>query len=95
MQDPVGLAVADRAQHDRLGLQRPGHVPRCAILCEAMKPVTVYTTETCPFCTSAKTLLAKRKIEYDEINLARDPDGRAELLETHRDDHLPADRDRR
>ena len=25
VQDPIGLAVADRAQHDRLGLQRPGH----------------------------------------------------------------------
>ena len=41
-----------------------------------MKPVTVYTTEHCPFCSSAKSLLAKRKIEYTEINLARDPDGR-------------------
>jgi glutaredoxin 3 len=28
----------------------------------------------------AKTLLAKRGIEYEEINLARDPDGRAELV---------------
>jgi glutaredoxin 3 len=46
-----------------------------------MKPITLYTTEACPFCTSAKTLLAKRGIEYTEINLARDPDGRAELSE--------------
>jgi glutaredoxin 3 len=46
-----------------------------------MKPVTLYTTEHCPFCTSAKTLLAKREIEYTEINLARDPDGRTELSE--------------
>ena len=46
-----------------------------------MKPVTLYTTEACPFCTSAKKLLSKRKIDYTEINLARDPDGRAELTE--------------
>ncbi len=46
-----------------------------------MKPVTLYTTEACPFCSSAKKLLAKRQIEYTEINLARDPDGRAELTE--------------
>jgi glutaredoxin 3 len=46
-----------------------------------MKPVTMYTTEACPFCSSAKALLSKRKIEYTEINLARDPDGRAELSE--------------
>jgi glutaredoxin 3 len=46
-----------------------------------MKPVTVYTTEACPFCTSAKKLLSKRNIDYTEINLARDPDGRAQLTE--------------
>jgi glutaredoxin 3 len=46
-----------------------------------MRGVTVYTTEACPFCTSAKALLAKRGIAYEEINLARDPDGRAELQE--------------
>lgn len=46
-----------------------------------MKPVTMYTTESCPFCSSAKALLAKRKVEYTEVNLARDPDGRAALAE--------------
>ena len=46
-----------------------------------MKPITLYTTDHCPFCMSAKTLLAKRSIEYEEINLARDPDGRAKLSE--------------
>jgi glutaredoxin 3 len=46
-----------------------------------MRQVTLYTTEACPFCTSAKTLLAKRGIAYEEINLARDPDGRAQLQE--------------
>jgi len=46
-----------------------------------MRQVTLYTTEACPFCTSAKALLAKRGIAYEEINLARDPDGRAHLQE--------------
>ena len=46
-----------------------------------MAPVTLYTTESCPFCTSAKALLAKRGIAYEEINLARDPDSRAQLQE--------------
>ena len=45
-----------------------------------MRAVTMYTTDACPFCTRAKALLAKRGIEYDEINLARDPDGRCELV---------------
>jgi glutaredoxin 3 len=46
-----------------------------------VKPVTLYTTEHCTFCMSAKKLLAKREIEYTEINLARDPDGRQQLIE--------------
>jgi glutaredoxin 3 len=46
-----------------------------------MKPVILYTTDACPFCMSAKKLLAKREIAYEEINLARDPDGRSELIE--------------
>ena len=44
-----------------------------------MKPVTVYTTDRCSLCASAKALLARRGIGYEEMNLARDPDGRAEL----------------
>jgi glutaredoxin 3 len=45
-----------------------------------MPRVTVYTTEPCGFCRVAKALLAKRRIPYEEISLAKDPDGRAELV---------------
>jgi glutaredoxin 3 len=45
------------------------------------KRVTVYTTEPCGFCRVAKALLAKRGIPYEEINLAKDAVGRAELAE--------------
>jgi glutaredoxin 3 len=44
-----------------------------------MKSVTVYTTDHCSLCVSAKALLDRRRIGYEEINLSRDPDGRAEL----------------
>jgi glutaredoxin 3 len=44
-----------------------------------MKRITVYTTEPCAFCRQAKALLAKRGLPYDEINLERDAEGRAEL----------------
>jgi glutaredoxin 3 len=44
-----------------------------------MSKVIVYTTEHCSRCASAKTLLARREIGYEEINLAKDPDGRAKL----------------
>ena len=46
-----------------------------------MKSVTVYTTDTAPCASSAKMLLGKRSIAYEEINLAQDPDGRAKLAE--------------
>ena len=42
--------------------------------------VTIYTTEPCGYCRTAKALLDKRNIAYEEINLARDPEGRAELV---------------
>jgi glutaredoxin 3 len=46
-----------------------------------MANVTVYTTDPCSFCVRVKQLLNARQIEFDEIDLARDPDGRAELLQ--------------
>ena len=45
-----------------------------------MSRITVYTTEPCGYCRVAKALLAKRRVTYNEINLARDPEGRAELV---------------
>jgi glutaredoxin 3 len=41
--------------------------------------VTLYTTDHCSRCVGAKALLGRRGIDYREINLTRDPDGRAEL----------------
>lgn len=45
-----------------------------------MSRVTIYTTEPCGFCRTAKALLQKRNVPYAEVNLAKDPDGRAELV---------------
>jgi glutaredoxin 3 len=44
-----------------------------------MKPVTIYTTDRCSLCVSAKALLKRRGIAFEEINLARDADGRERL----------------
>jgi len=43
--------------------------------------VTVYTTEPCGYCRAAKSLLDKKGIPFEEINLARDADGRSQLAE--------------
>jgi glutaredoxin 3 len=42
--------------------------------------VTVYTTEPCGFCRQAKALLQARGVDYREVNLSKDPDGRANLV---------------
>ena len=42
--------------------------------------VTLYTTEPCGFCRSAKALLESRGIAYQEVNLAKDVEGRASLV---------------
>ena len=53
-----------------------------AILNEVMsKKITLYTTEKCSSCLRAKALLTQRSLPFEEINLARDPDGRAALVE--------------
>jgi glutaredoxin 3 len=41
--------------------------------------ITLYTTDACPFCVRMKQLLDARDVQYEEINLARDADGRAKL----------------
>ena len=41
--------------------------------------LTLFTTEPCSFCRNAKALLQKRGIAYEEVNLSKDPLGRAEL----------------
>jgi glutaredoxin 3 len=45
-----------------------------------MSQVTVYTTEPCGYCRVAKALLNKRGVPFEEINLAKDPEGRAQLV---------------
>jgi glutaredoxin 3 len=42
--------------------------------------VVLYTTDPCGFCRQAKALLSARGVEYAEVNLAKDPDGRADLV---------------
>jgi glutaredoxin 3 len=43
--------------------------------------ITVYTTDPCARCIRAKDLLKLRGLEYDEVNLVKDPVGRRNLVE--------------
>ena len=44
-----------------------------------MPEIKMFSTEPCPFCTQAKALLTSRGLSFEEINLSKDPEGRAEL----------------
>lgn len=60
-----------------------------------MPVVTVYTTERCSRCVSAKMLLDRRGIIYEEVNLTRDPHGRSELQQRTGMMTFPQNGDRR
>ncbi len=40
----------------------------------------LYTTYPCGLCRSAKSLLSGRGVAYEEVDLARDPEGRQRLF---------------
>ncbi len=44
-----------------------------------MREITVYSTEPCSFCARVKGMLRARGVEYSEVNLSKDPQGRVEL----------------
>jgi glutaredoxin 3 len=45
----------------------------------SMKPVEIYTTQTCPYCHAAKRLLAKKGAAYKEIDVGRDASLRIDM----------------
>lgn len=46
-----------------------------------MQSVELYTTPTCGFCHAAKRLLTSKGVSYSEVNLAQQPERRAEMME--------------
>ncbi|MFV0243999.1 MAG: glutaredoxin 3 [Qingshengfaniella sp.] len=44
-----------------------------------MKPVEIYTTPLCGYCHAAKRLLTQKGVAFAEIDLARQPERRAEM----------------
>ena len=44
-----------------------------------MKKIKIYTTDNCPFCVKAKSLLNKKKIKFSEINVSNDENLRKKM----------------
>ncbi len=45
-----------------------------------MSTVEIYTTPFCGFCVAAKRLLTKKGVSFTEIDVARAPDRRQEMM---------------
>lgn len=45
-----------------------------------MSSITIYTKDYCPFCVKAKSLLTMKKIEFNEINLNKNPEKFDEMI---------------
>lgn len=46
-----------------------------------MQPVEIYTSPLCGFCHAAKRLLTSKDVSFTEIDLSRQPERRAEMLQ--------------
>lgn len=46
-----------------------------------MQTVTLYTTGHCPYCVNAKTLLTRKDVTYEEIDVGSSPQRLAEMLQ--------------
>ena len=45
-----------------------------------MAKITIYTTRTCGFCYAAKSLLTKKGLSFDEIDVSADPAERQRMM---------------
>ncbi len=46
-----------------------------------MAKVEVYSTQTCPYCVRAKSLLSAKGVEFTEIDITGDNEARIALME--------------
>ena len=46
-----------------------------------MKPVEIYTSPLCGFCHAAKRLLNQKGVEFDEIDVLKEPGRRSEMMD--------------
>ena len=46
-----------------------------------MKPVEIYTSPLCGFCHAAKRLLSEKGVSFAEVDIAKQPERRAEMMQ--------------
>jgi len=45
-----------------------------------MARVTIYTRQFCGYCSAAKSLLSRRGVEFDEVDVTGAPEKRSEMI---------------
>lgn len=45
-----------------------------------MMTVKVYSTPTCPWCTKAKEYLKSKNVDFDDIDVSKDPNAATEMI---------------
>jgi len=46
-----------------------------------MSNIIIYTSSFCPYCIQAKYLLNKKKVDFTEINVGKNPEKRVEMMQ--------------
>ncbi len=54
-----------------------------------MAKVIIYSSDWCPFCIRAKTLLSKKGVNFEELRVDGKPDLRAQMVEKAKRTSVP------
>ena len=54
-----------------------------------MSKIQIYTTQWCPYCRMAKSLLQEKGQSWDEVDVEAEPDRRDEMIERSRRSSVP------
>jgi glutaredoxin 3 len=54
-----------------------------------VKPVRIYTLRGCPFCVRAKSLLDRKSVRYEELDVTTDYEGRMRVSQSTRHRTFP------
>ncbi len=54
-----------------------------------MQAVTLYTTGHCPYCVNAKSLLTRKGVAFEEVDVGHSPQRLAEMLQRSKRRSVP------
>jgi glutaredoxin 3 len=79
LRDPSDVRHDDHHARRDTGATPAAAAPARAAISDLVTKTIVYSTDPCSFCQRVKALLRVHGVEFEEINLSKDPAGRVEL----------------